>query len=236
MSQGLSRNMSLLLIMAALVASASTAFAAPKWQFVTSGEGVRVYNFPEKGRSVPRFRGVATIDAPALQLLAILGDVQRSCEWNTACKHSILLSRTDDLRMVFHNRLKAPWPVSDRDAILKTNASISADGSVVRATFRAIRYAKRPPASGVVRFPRLIGQYKMTVISPTRTRVVYTIDSDSGGWLPGWMVRYATKNVPIGTLAGLRKQARRTRGQYAAFIAKHTPKKAKRQGVVATPK
>mgnify|MGYP002630323595 CR=1 FL=1 len=213
-----------LFALAAVIALPHPAHAAGKWRLVTQDEGVRVYDMPEAGRAVPRFRGVATIEAPALHLLAILGDVARSCEWNTACKHSVLLHKVDDLRMTFHNRLKAPWPVSDRDAILKTSALISKDGKTITALFRAIAYPSRPPASGVVRFPKLVGQYAMTVLGPTTTKVVYTIDSDSGGWLPDWVVRYATKKVPIGTLAGLRAQATRTRGKYDAFIAKHTAK------------
>lgn len=213
-----------LTLLAVTVAPSSVNAAAKKWRFVTSGEGVRVYDLPEAGRAVPRFRGIAVINAPAMQLLAVLADVGRACEWNTACKHSIVLKKTGDLQMVFHNRLKAPWPVSDRDAILKTSAKISEDGRRISALFRAIRYPSRPPKKGVVRFPRLIGKYVMTALGPNKTRVVYTIDSDSGGWLPGWVVRYATKKVPIGTLAGLRKQAKRTAGQYKRFITKHAPK------------
>ena len=64
-----------LLVLASVLALPHSADAAGKWRYVTKGEGVRVYDMPEEGRAVPRFRGVATIEAPALQLLAILGDV-----------------------------------------------------------------------------------------------------------------------------------------------------------------
>ncbi len=207
-----------------LVATALSAQAtAAGWHFITTDRGVRVYDKPDPKRDVPMFKGVATLDAPIIQLLAILGDVKRSCEWNPACVHAKLVRKDTDFKMLFHLRLKGPWPVSDRDAILSTDATVSRGGKVVDAIFRAIKYPRIKPASGVVRFPRLIGRYHMVAVSPTRTRVVYTIDSESGGWLPAWVVRYATKKVPVGTLDGLRRQAKKTKGQYAAFVKKHTP-------------
>ncbi|MBP47699.1 MAG: hypothetical protein CMH53_07155 [Myxococcales bacterium] len=216
------------LLAALLVSVLSPSLCAAKgWKFATSERGISVFLQQEPGRQVPKFRGVVTIDQPVMQLLAVLADIPRSCEWNAACVHARVVKRSSDFKMLFHLRLKAPWPVSDRDAVLKTSARVRADGKRVKAIFRAIPYGKIKPASGVVRFPRLIGTYVMNAIGPNRTQVKYTIDSESGGWLPNWLVRYATQKVPIATLDGLRKQAKKTKGTYAAFIARNTPKSAK---------
>ena len=221
-------------LMLCLTLLSTSAVHAAGWKFATKDKGVRVLLQDVPGRRVPKFRGIITINAPVMQLLAVLADIPRSCEWNAACVHARVVKKRSDIDILFHLRLKAPWPVSDRDAILRTNAKIRKDGKVVYATFRAMPYRAIKPASGVVRFPRLIGKYTMTAVGPNRTHVVYTIDSDSGGWIPTWLVRYATQKVPVATLVGLRKQAKKTKGAYAAFIKKHTPRAARPK--VAPPK
>lgn len=208
-----------------LLGSAAVAWlvAAPAgaWERYASGEGVTVYITDVPGQSVPRFKGVATIDADPLLLLAVLDDVGRSCEWNAACVHSNVLRTRGDFDHLVHIRLKATWPVSDRDAVLQTDARVLDQATRVTASFRGVAYPGRKPADGVVRFAMLHGRYDIRAIAPGRSSVEYVIDSDPSGMIPSWFVKYAVKNVPISTLAGLRKQAKRRAADYAAFVARH---------------
>ena len=190
------------------------------WERIAREKGVSVYIRDIPGRDVPRFKGVATIDAEPLLLLAVLADVERACEWNAACVHARIVQKRGEFDIDFHNRLKATWPVSDRDAVLRTLARIEDGGARVYAEFRAV--ASSPaPASGVVRFPMLHGRYEIRRTAEGRSRVEYVIDANPGGWVPAWFVKYAVKNVPLDTLTGLRRQAKKMATHYAPFVARH---------------
>ena len=52
----------------AVLCAASPAAA---WRKVGVDEGVTIYDEPDSDRVVPRFKGVATIDAPMYHLIAI---------------------------------------------------------------------------------------------------------------------------------------------------------------------
>ena len=200
---------------------AAPAEAAPGWQRVASKDGVDVYVLPDTKRDVPLFKGVTTINAPILTLLAILTDVDRACAWNLRCHSVRTVRRFDDLNVIFYNRLSAPWPVDDRDAIYHASARIRSDGRRVDAIFRAIPRPEILVPPDVVRFPRLIGTYRLDSVNPTTTKVTYQIDADPGGMIPDWFVRYASKGVPTATLSGLRREAARVGDRYAAFMAKY---------------
>jgi hypothetical protein len=72
---------------------------------------------------------------------------------------------------------------------------------------------------GVVRMPRLAGEYDLVALAPTRTKVTYRLDADPGGSLPAWATLRFARNTPLQTLLGLRNQVHATRGQYAEFVA-----------------
>jgi len=209
--------------------------AKARWRHVATEDGVRVSVLPDDKRDVPLFRGETVISAPILELLAILTDVNRACDWNARCLESRVMRRTDDLNLMFYSRVDGPWPVSDRDAIFRARARILKHGRKVLATFDAIPWPKLKVPSGTVRFARLHGSYTMIALSPFRTKVTYQIDAHPGGMVPDWVVRYTSKWVPVGTLAGLRRQSRRIGKRYAAFVARHRPKVVQ-AGASATPR
>lgn len=206
--------------LAALVwTAAAPAAAQENWKQVALEKGVHVYVQPDDSRDLPIFRGVLVIHADILHLLAILTDVDKACDWNARCISARTLERRSQTDVTFYNRLDGMWPVNDRDGIYDARATILDGGAKVVASFKARPWPQIKVPSGTVRFTRLHGAYVLTRLGPTRTRVDYRIDADPGGWVPAWAVRYGSKWVPVGTLSGLRAQARRTVGKYDAVIA-----------------
>lgn len=209
-----------LLVLGALATSMEASAAG--WEKFAQEDGVTVYIQEDHKRDLPRFKGVATINAEPLLLLAVLADVARSCEWNAACVHSNVVETRSEFEVVFHNRLAATWPVADRDAVLRTGATIVDGGARVEATFDAIAWPKIRPAKGVVRFPVLHGRYEIRRVAPGRSHLEYIIDANPGGMIPTWFVRYGIKNVPTSTIAGLRRQVVKRAALYADFVKRHS--------------
>ncbi len=166
--------------------------------------GITVEEEVDANRALPILTGTATMSASADQIAAWVGAVHTYTDWQHNCEEARVLPQSDGSRLTY-NRIGSPWPVSDRDVVLRSTRTNSTDGSI-RIEFRSTEDANLAVPSGVVRMPRLVGSYDLTPVEGG-TQVVYTVDSDPGGSLPAWLVRQASKDLPYMTLRKLQERA-----------------------------
>jgi len=192
------------------------------WQKLLTKDGVVVSTRHIPGQELPIFRGVGVIAADIYDLLAVIEDTDRHCEWRQRCHTSKILKRINEFDRIIYARIDMPWPVSDRDMVLKVKVTIDLASKTIGSRFRSTRGGPAPPA-GVVRMARMNGMFRFRVLGPNRVHVVYQVDSDPGGWFPNWLVERTTRTLPVDTFAALRKRARKMRGKYTAFHKKYDP-------------
>lgn len=205
--------------LALLLGGAGVAAKKGGWEYVLHDAGIVVHQKQQPGRDFPTFRGVGVVEENIFQVLAVLRDVGRHGQWMERSKNTHMIRKTDEFHYTVYGRTDAPWPVSDRDAVFRSSAKVEYDKKRVTVRFWAVRSKLKPPVSGVVRMTRLRGFFRFQAIAEGRTRVTYQVDADPQGSLPGWIARAATKTLPLKTLKGLRRQARKTRGWYDKQIA-----------------
>jgi hypothetical protein len=216
-----------------LLAAATLAVSLPAgpagaddgWQQDANEKGVVVTTRTEAGRSLPIFRGVGTVDAGAFEILAVLDDISHFTEWMADCKGARVVKQINEFERIEYNRVGAPWPVSDRDATVRSWIEASASKGDIWARFQSMAVPEAGPVAGVVRMPRLVGYYHLEAIDAEHTKVTYQVDAAPGGLLPDWLVKLTSRKLPIETLVGLRKQVAKTRGQHEAFLKKYDPSK-----------
>lgn len=216
-------RLALLCLLAALVATPVRADDDGGWQHEATEAGISVSTRTDAGRNLPVFRGVGVVDASLFEVLAVLYDASRFPEWMADCAGSRILRRSGDLERVEYNRTKAPWPVSDRDVVVHARTTGSLAKKEVWSRFEATTFPGAGPVDGVVRMTRLRGYYRLQALDGNRTRVTYQVDADPGGMLPDWLVKRASRRLPIDTIAGLRKQTRKMRGKSQEFLTKFDP-------------
>jgi hypothetical protein len=120
-----------------------------------------------------------------------------------------------------YQRLDAPWPVADRDLVVRGSFRVDEDRHQVVSSFKSVTSTRMPPRDGVVRVTELKGFYQLTALDGGRTRVVYQVYSDPGGSLPRWLARKAAEKIPAETITTLKRQVTRTRGQYQEFLNRY---------------
>ncbi len=217
------RHKHLLRSICTLILSCAAPAWAADWQFETAEHGVRVHTRPGPGGSMPEFKGTTLINAGVFEILAVLDDINRACEWTKRCAASRQLIRYSPTHRLFYNRTEVSWPMQDRDAVLEGKVSGMERGVDVQASFRSVRSARQPPVDGVVRMPILEGAYRVVRVDATHSRVSLRIRSHPGGVIPDWLATWFARRIPIDTLHGLRKQVARSRGRYKAFVQRHDP-------------
>ena len=192
----------------------------PQWEQVAYKDGITVWAKEREGRPIPTFRGVGLVDASVLEVMAIYEDPTRHTEWMHACLESRVVERASDTEAIWYNLINAPWPVSNRDLVVHSTITVSTRRQIIWNHFRAISHPAELPKKGVVRVPWMEGFFKFEYVNPQKTRVTYQVSTDPGGWIPHWLARLASKDLPIKTIRNLRRQVERTRGSYNAFIAR----------------
>ena len=179
-----------------------------QWEVITEEDGIKVMMKEVKGRSLPVFKGEGNVNENLYEILGVLRDINKGKEWMHSCKDSRLIEAIGDRKFIVYNVTNAPWPVSDRDVVVESDASFDKATKTVTIDMKSIEHPDMPKVSGLVRMPRLIGKFTLQAVSEKVTFVTYEIDADPGGMLPHWIVRMASRDIPYITLTNLRDRAK----------------------------
>lgn len=209
-----SRSLASAAVSLALALAAAAARGDEGWLPSYTADGVSVSERPAAGRALPDFRGEVEIPADAYEVLAVIVDVAAQTKWMWACLESRIVARESDSTSVVYQVIDAPWPVTDRDVVLRSQTRVLAPGRL------SVRFATHsdpavPPVPGLVRMARLDGEFELVALDPTHTRVTYTVAADPAGSLPQLIARRTVRESPFDTLVGLRRRVAETHGQYA---------------------
>ncbi|MFT5694793.1 MAG: hypothetical protein ACI9QQ_000768 [Myxococcota bacterium] len=174
-------------------------------KLVVEEDGIRVEEeLGAEERILPIMVGTTTMSAKPMQIAAWIQATHTHASWMHNCEEARVI-RESKGGVVGYNRIASPWPVSDRDVVLVSSREDLADGSI-HIKFRNTTDDAMPPNKDSVRMRHLFGSYLLTPVEDG-TQVIYTVDSDPGGSLPGWLVRQASKELPLNTLRKLRERA-----------------------------
>lgn len=190
------------------------------WREIARDQDVVVYEHRDGVGDVPARRAVGVIDAAFYDVLAVLTDVERQVEWLPRCRVARVLKREGDRVTYVYSRTDVPWPAADRDAVTRSEIDLVEPGRLAFIRFTSAGAAGLVDAvPGVVRATRLEGHYRLAAVGAARTHVEYQIDADLGGRLPRAVIDWATRQVPLASLLGLRRQVARARGAPARVAA-----------------
>jgi len=202
---------------------------AKGWKVAKKEQGVVVSTRDEPGRDLPSFKGTGRVKAGMFELLAVLRDGRRRKEWMTRSGVTRVLKRVSVWEAVSYQQTLAPWPVSDRDVVMRTSVYQRPDTREIIATFNFERWTA--PIKGVDRddyvlMPYLKGYWRLVPISDEETEVTYMVNTDPGGLLPNVLITRISIDLPYWTLLGMRKQAKKGFGRYKSFLDSYDPKRA----------
>ena len=193
------------------------------WQRISNEDGVTVDTRDVPGESLPVFLGITTISANIYEVAAVINDIDGACLWTKRCVASREVQRSSETERIFYNRTSAPWPVQDRDAVLRGHVSGLEEGKTILIRFENTTLASMPAQGGAVRMPRVVGFYRLLRLGPRSTRVEFQVEAHLGGWIPDWVARLSSRNIPHDTLLGLSHFVPKAKARYKPFLLAHAP-------------
>jgi hypothetical protein len=200
-----------------LCAERAWADEASDWHTVHRERGIVVSTRKEPGSSLPSFRGQAELPGSVLHILAIVIDDARAKEWSKDAEEAVVLRKIDPRTQLVYSRARQAWPVQDRDLVMKRTIEVIKPEQEFRVRLLCVP-GEKPTISKVVRMTDCETVFWLRKIDATTTFVEFRVRADPGGNSPDWLVRWASKNIPVDTLVALRKQIHKTKDSYAAVI------------------
>jgi hypothetical protein len=200
--------------------------AAP-WKVVRVDDDITVSERKEADRELPSFKGEGLVKSRPFPILAVLADGTRRREWMHRSGETKVLKQVSDYEAISYQQTLAPWPVSDREVIMRTRVFIIQKENdpyiEIIATFDGEKHddLKKLDGDKFVWMSYLKGYWHLKQVGPEETMVTYMVNTDPGGSLPNWLINRITRDLPYYTIFYLREQVGKTKGQYESYLKKY---------------
>lgn len=182
-----------------------------QWETIREQDGVIVSVMHNPGR-FPSLKGEGVLPGTIEEVLAVFVHVERHNQWMPNCTESRILERQGEFGITLYHRVHAPWPVSDRDAVIRTSLWWDRQKGEARIDFWEV--PNTIAVKGVVRMTGVRGSYTLIRVDAERTYLIYRIDADPGGILPQWAAMIAQRDLPLYTVLNLRRELKEFRNVY----------------------
>lgn len=176
------------------------------WKFISNKDGVALHRRQRPASN--ESRAVGEIPASTALVHAVIDDVESYASFMPYTAECRVLKREGN-SMVAYQRISAPL-TSERDYTVRIRSSSKpADGGTSYFSQWEADNALGPPAkSGVVRVKLCEGSWLLEPLGPNATRATYTIYTDSGGAIPGFIKNTGSQIGIRKLFAAIRKQVR----------------------------
>lgn len=187
------------------------------WTVERRERGITVSRRERAGDAMAAFRGEGRVKSHVLQVLAVILDVHEVERWAYGITDAHLVRRVDDRTELVYLYSDTPWPVRDRDMVVRRRVHIVEPGTEFGVSIRCEPGAA-PAREGVIRVQDCDSSFRIRKLDAETTEVIYEMSLDPEGALPHWASAWVARTAPVMTLLALERRATRNAGRYAAFV------------------
>jgi hypothetical protein len=177
--------------------------AADPWRLEKREDGIQVFSRAIDGSPIRAIKAEIDIRASLDSTVALLLDASQRPRWDDICAEASVYRQVSDAEDVIYVHNDLPWPLNDRDMVLRRTWSVAADGS--SAQIRAVVDDKvLPEVAGRVRVPQADGLWTVVRLGETGVRVSTEVHVDPGGPVPDWLMNSLSIQGPYKALKNIR--------------------------------
>lgn len=179
---------------------------AEDWALRKQVDNIRIYTMDQINSGFQAFKAVADLDVPTENLMAVMVNPASCKEWVHNCSESFGFGQGD-----FHERFAysvndMPWPVTDRDYVLRIRTRGDAATGDIVMDLNAVP-GMRAEVSSRVRVDRSDTLYRFSPHGD-RTRMTWIQHTEPNGALPGWLVNNLLIDIPVKSIQALEAVAK----------------------------
>ena len=200
----------------------SAAALAGDWQRVFTSATLWVDQRPYPGSALREIRGVARVAASLNALMALLKDAAFNRHWVYRSGGAKILEQNGYRQAYVYGVVDAPWPMQDRDTVVRFDYSQAPDTRVITITItNCPDFLPRDPR--YVRVPDFGGHWQLRPLADGWVEVTYQVFGDPGGWIPVWVANYAAVTSVTRTLQALPEVVGRYRDAASVYVLEPGP-------------
>ncbi len=158
------------------------------------------------GTDTSRFKSIRaefTLHASLQQLENFLLDFPNYVMWQYNTTESKSLRKISNSEFIYYARIEAPWPISDRDMVVRLRSVRTNKSLVVAANSEKNILSERRD------FVRVRASYSKWVATETKKNFIeikYEIQIDPGGNVPAWLINWVCAQAPYQSFKNLKEQ------------------------------
>jgi ribosome-associated toxin RatA of RatAB toxin-antitoxin module len=172
------------------------------WQEVINSDGIVVWERAVEGSSFNEFKGETIIPVNKTEVLKILWDIKAFPKWLPDVTKAEIIKEINDDTIIYHDTTTFPWPISDRDCIIRINKR-NISNRAIEVKLNDIKDFNIPNSDGTVRVNDLRGRYSLESLGQENTKISYQLYYDPAGRIPSMIVNPGLRDNIYDTLKRL---------------------------------
>ena len=174
------------------------------WELEKEEEDIqlKIYTREISGSSLKEFKGEMIVETKITTIAALFLDSKAAPQWMHQCEKFEVIEQTDPKKALIYFINGAPWPVSDRDAVISSNMSQDPETLALRIDVEVIA-DRLPENDDYVRIPRMKGFWSFTPMPEGEIKIVYQVHAEPGGSLPAWLANSVVVDTPYHTMSNM---------------------------------
>lgn len=185
-----------------MVSTPSRVFSQSDCELRKSEGDILVYACKTPDAKLKSITSSFVVETTPSNLVGHLLDIEHYSSWQYRMIESQVLKRISESEIIYRGEVQAPWPVSNRDVVLRLKINQDSITRVMNFTIVTVP-GLFPEKNGVVRVPRSEGKWVVTPIGKNKLKVDYSFVVDPGGSIPGWLVNLTIAEGPYKTFQTL---------------------------------
>ena len=178
-------------------------FGNGQWELYNEKNGITTFSRTRTDSAYLESRSSAEIHAGIDRVAAILADVPGFPQWMYNCTESPLLEQPKENIRILYYLQHAPWPVSDRQAVIRAVTRVDPEKQTQVTDLQSIGDYPYKSQKNRVWMDDFSGQWRLEALDEKLTRVTYTVYSEPGGGLSASLANPFITSVTRDSLKGL---------------------------------
>jgi hypothetical protein len=170
-------------------------------------DGIKVYACETPDSKLKSITATFQLEASLSTLASIIMDIEQYPTWQYKVIQTELIKRFSDRELLYRGEVKAPWPVSNRDLVIRLSITQDSKTKVTRIT-AVSEPGSFPEKNGVIRVPKSETRWVITPVNDTELKVEYYFLVDPGGSIPGWLLNLTIAEGPYQTFKSLMEKVK----------------------------
>ncbi|ENX39902.1 START domain-containing protein [Acinetobacter courvalinii] len=179
--------------------------AADKAKLSLHRNNIKVWTYQTENNPIIQYKAETTFDVPLERAAAVVLDVERTPQWVPYVGKAKMLSRDDKKgEFTLYMVLDFPFPLKDRDVVIKGKMTKNADGSIsIKNNAIQDDYPEQPD---VVRLNKYAGDWTFQKLASNKVKVTTSGYADPAGSIPLSFVNMFVQQQPYQMLMKMKKE------------------------------